>query len=81
MPLMPLILYAALQSWLPWALRMGGCHHPLLTTQVLTTFDVTHALSNPFMPAELVALGSSHNECKQAAYQTPNVKECYGADG
>lgn len=32
-------------------------------------------------PTEQVALGSSYNECKQAAYRTPNVKECYGADG
>lgn len=39
-------------------------------------------LSHPPHPAtEQVALGSSHNECKQAAYRTPNVKECYGVDG
>lgn len=31
--------------------------------------------------AERIAVGSSHGDCARAAYQTPNVKECYGADG
>ena len=31
--------------------------------------------------AERIAVGSTHADCAQAAYKTPNVKECYGADG
>ncbi|PRW20506.1 structural maintenance of chromosomes 6B isoform A [Chlorella sorokiniana] len=67
----------------------GGAQPPPAMPTLYRLLSVSEArLAAPIMNMlvdtahiEQVALGSSHNDCKQAAYRTPNVKECYGADG